>query len=69
VEKRALSLEQLRHEQAKRFREKNQDAEEYGDLENSYARHVALKTSPDAATPSSNTPAETALQFLKAHNP
>jgi hypothetical protein len=61
VEKRALSLEQLRHEQAKRFREKNQDAEEYGDLENSYARHVALKTSPDAATPPSNTPAETAL--------
>jgi hypothetical protein len=69
VEKRALSLEQFGHEQAKRFREKNQDAEEYGDLENSYARHVALKTSPDAATPPSNTPAETALQCLKAHNP
>jgi hypothetical protein len=61
VEERALSLEQLRHKQAKRFREKNQNAEEYGDLENSYARHMFLKTFPDAATPPSNTPAETAL--------
>jgi hypothetical protein len=69
VEKRALSLEQLGHEQAKRFGEEKQHAQKYGDLENSYARHVALKISPDAATPMSNTPAETALQCLKAHNP
>jgi hypothetical protein len=61
VEKRALSLEQPGHEQPKRFREEKQDAEEYGDLENSYARHVALKTSPDAAMPPSNTPAGIAL--------
>jgi hypothetical protein len=69
VEKRALSLKQPGHEQAKRFGEEKQDAQEYGDLENSYARHVALKTSPDAATQSSSTPAEIALQCLKAHNP
>jgi hypothetical protein len=61
VEKRALSLEQFGHEQAKRFREEKQDGQEYGDLENSYACHVALKTSPDAATQPSNTPAETEL--------
>ena len=59
VEEGALALKHLRHEQAKRLREQQDEAEKHGDLENPIPCHRALRIFPGEAAPRSDTPAET----------
>jgi hypothetical protein len=61
MEEGALAPEHFRHEQAKRLRDQQDEAEKHCDLENPISCHRALRTSPGEATPTSGTPAETRM--------
>ncbi len=65
MEKRALALEEPRHEQPHRLREQQDDAEEHGDLDDADSGHDSLRIFPAGSSPSRDRSGAAATRFRK----